>query len=128
MNHGERAEEGEEEGRWPLYSAKMCGGGRKRFQGTVVVECGAKSYVGSAEAWTRSGGVVVVVLSFVVLASTLDDTRGDDAGDVDADDTDDATEGDDEALDALRDEPEDELRRIVVVIGIGVVSGVMRWA
>jgi hypothetical protein len=48
MNHGsERAEEeGEEEreeGMCPLYSAKMWRGGRKRSQGTVVVECGAKS-------------------------------------------------------------------------------------
>jgi hypothetical protein len=114
-----------------LYRAKMCGGGRKRFHGTVVVECGAKSYVGSAEAWTRSGGFVVV-FSFLSAtpASTLDDTRGDDAGDVDVDvdDTDDETEGDDEALDALRDEPDDELRRTVVVIGMGVESGVMRWA
>jgi hypothetical protein len=72
--------------------------------------------------------VVVLVLSFVVLASALDDTRGDDAGDVDVDDTDDETEGDDEALDALRDEPDDELRRIVVVVGMGVESEEMRWA
>jgi hypothetical protein len=78
--------------------------------------------------WTRSGGVVVLVLSFVVLASALDDTRGDDAGDVDADDTEDDTEGEDEALDALRDEPDDELRRIVVVVGMGVESEEMRWA
>jgi hypothetical protein len=108
----------------------MWRGGRKRSQGTVVVECGAKSYVGSAEAWTRPGGVVVVLssVSFVGLASALDDTRGDDAGDVDADDTDDETEGDDEALDALRDEPDDELRRIVVVVGMGVGEEARRWA
>jgi hypothetical protein len=74
----------------------------------------------------RSGGVGGGgVRSFV---SALDDTRGDDAGEVDADDTDDETEGDDEALDALRDEPEDELRRIVVVVGMGVESEEMRWA
>jgi hypothetical protein len=77
----------------------------------------------------RSGGGVVVVVgarrvSLSFAASVLEDTRGDEAGDVDveAEDTDDDTEGEESVLDALRDEPDDELRRIVVVVGCGVLS------